>query len=311
MKMAVKFYKRTITSSMASVGSGSFQSRFYIGAPGDFVVEPTMISGSTDDGADALTWASQGIFGTNASLFDQNSTRVLTALHVYQNQYMQAREQQQRDMYGNLNYEDWYLDGAGNGRQFPLAVLYASGTAVYLLHKAGSKTVSMDWGIGGLDLDLGNNYVGSTATDVTFHNYLKSTYNYGDGTQPTPRTAIGYRYSALDGPQVVLAAIFGNPITKFSGPTVYQVRQIMRYLGCSSALCLDGSYSTKVSFKDGTPLTNTGLNLRQISATESTDGTTSAKGTTRQTWARIRLTATAAGMTNGKVDGNLVSWYNT
>jgi hypothetical protein len=266
--MSVKFYQRSIT-----VNGKTFPSKFFVGDPSDFVVEPTKIANSTDSGSNATTWGSQGVYGTNASFFDLAG--FMTALHVYNNSNMVDKNGNNLEGYNNR-------ETAGDDDS-ALDFLYYTGSSVGLKTKTPSWTptsnlgiTNMVWGIGGFNLLLSNTSINSESTFTTaLKNYYPSIKVNHDGT--TSRTSIGYR-GATDS-KIVLAACFGPNFSYINGPTFYDLRAIMNGLGCTIALSLDGSSCTKVSYKQGG--VNQGID-----------------NSSRQTWCRMRLKVSAADSTD-------------
>jgi len=272
--MSVKFYQRNIT-----VNGKTFPSKFYLGDPDDFCIEPTFIANSTDAGNDAKTWGDQGVYGTNASFFglDANKKGYMSALHIYDNKNMVDKNG--FNLYGNTNLET----SSDNASAFDF--LYYTGSSVGVKSKtgswyntqAGNQGIStMQWGIGGFNMLLSNTTINS---ETSFNNALVANYPqikaaYKD---PVSRTAIGYRGGTDK--KIVLAACFGSNFGYSNGPTMYEIRLIMNYLGCSIALCLDGSNCTKISYKENG--SNKGIDNGG-----------------RQTWCRIRLKTAAAATTD-------------
>ena len=89
--------------------------------------------------------------------------------------------------------------------------------------------------------------------------YEQWEYAYVQNEQFRPRTAIGYNSIAQ---KVVLAIIYKTENAKYiyngdfmpdtnKGANLYDVRQIMKYLGCNKVLNPDGGGSTRISYKDG------------------------------------------------------------
>ena len=271
--MAVKFYQRNVT-----VNGKTFTTKFFIGDPGDFVVEPTCIANSTDTGSNALTWGSQGVYGTNASFFGTDGTpsgTEMTALHIYNSKNMVDKNGNK--LGGYYNYET-----QGDSASAMDYIYYmSSNNSVGVIVKSGlwepNATIpSMQWGVGGFNMMLSDTSLSSQSIfDTALKKYypkIKVAYNTS-----VSRTAIGYRGSSDK--KIVLAAFFGLDGTATNGPTMYEVRLLMNYLGCSLALCLDGSNLTKISYKQNG--VNKGID-----------------NGSRQSWCRIRLTVAAASTTD-------------
>ncbi len=248
--MSAKFYQRTI-----KIATGEqITAKFYIASPMDFCIEPTTDSNATN-------WAKSGAFGTNASFFtvQANKKGYMTALHIFRNKDMSQYPGNTEG--GSNNYENL------NDTKTAMDVLCCNGTTkkVSLLSKISSWSPSnhhgvnnMEWGVGGFNVLPYNSYANESAFLKAFKEYYPNLYN-GRTEVHTPRTAMGVR---SDG-SVILAALFGNSTSDLnSGPNIYGVHLLMKYFGCTQAICLDGSNCTKISYKSNGSATSAGASTR-------------------------------------------------
>ncbi|MDR1537072.1 MAG: phosphodiester glycosidase family protein [Clostridiales bacterium] len=140
---------------------------------------------------------------------------------------------------GETNYADW------SNKDNPIkpmdALYYVAGAGCEVVRKKGIRSnlpAVVQWAIGGVDVFQTQSIVNG--------------YNVGGPDASDARTGIGVRSNG----DVVLIAAYGvtgagATGSKINGPTVYQMRAILEYCGCVKGLCLDGSYSTMVSYKNG------------------------------------------------------------
>jgi len=105
------------------------------------------------------------------------------------------------------------------------------------------------WGIGGFDLFIDNE---SIVEPDDYIKKFKNTYKEFPIDAHRPRTAICYR----DDKRVILATFFKDMnknderIANDAGPSFFEVREIMKELGCTKALMLDGGGSSQISFNN-------------------------------------------------------------
>lgn len=239
--MSAKFYQKQVTLTNGNV----FNTKFYIADPMDFCVGPA----PTDT---SISWANAGAFGTNASFFMQQSSGkgFMTALHIFRNKNM-------AEYSGNAEGGNQNCAEVGND-QTAMDIIYCNGTTkkAGLLEKTAEWTPSnnhgvsnMEWGIGGINVLPTNTYVNEstflTAVKQYYNNKLNSLIQFDTKTS---RTAIGIR---SDG-SIILVAVFGPNINVplNNGPTMYDIHLLMKYFGCTKALCLDGSSCTRISYKE-------------------------------------------------------------
>ena len=246
--MAAKFYRRTVTLS----NKKKLNTYFYIADPMDFCVEPMKSS-------DTKVWAEKdGAYGTNSSFFmvQKNGKAFMSALHIYKNKNMAAYT-------GNAEGGNDNCATIGD-KNTAMDIIYCNGTTkkAGLLSKKPAWTTknnlgvsNMEWGIGGFNLFPTTTFKDASAFSTGFKKYYPNiSYNLANSTS---RTAIGIRGNG----SVILVAAFNTSNTDSNGPNVFEMHLLMKYFGCKSAILLDGSTCTKVSYKktDGTPgyLTNT------------------------------------------------------
>jgi hypothetical protein len=134
--------------------------------------------------------------------------------------------------------------------------------------------VKIAWAIGGFDLMAGYTYADSAALKSAYDTRFKATPNAFNGniteSQWLPvyassrgRTLIGYKSQT----EVIFGLFIGTTSPAYnSGPTVFESHKIMKYLGCTSALLLDGGGSCKAKWKNanGTNATSDGESGRSV-----------------------------------------------
>lgn len=270
--MAAKFYQRTLTSSLIPNLTRSYKAKFFIASPGDFTIDATKRKS-------ASTWGD--VYGTNASFFmDQNYNAgyaaYMTALHVVNNKSIEEA----------TNNKSYIEGGSSNTQAFnntatAIDFLYYTGSTVGIKGKTASWSSSnnrgiptIKWAVGGYNL-LADTYIKDKATfDKKLEEYYtKITPGNMKRDVETSRTLIGYRGNNQD---VILVTVTNNSSGNYwlNGPKLHDCHLIMRYFGCTMALCLDGSNATQIRYKEN-------------GANKSIDAQ-------RCPWARIRLTTTAA-----------------
>lgn len=268
--MSAKFYQRTINSSkISALGSRSFKSKFFIASPSDFTIDATKRKTAT-------TWGN--VYGTNASFFmpQADNNAYMTALHIVGNKSIGAA----------TNNPEYVLGGDRNTQQIndnstAMDFIYYTGSKVGIKKAASWSTSNnqgistIKWAVGGFNLLL-DSY---TISKKTFNENLEDHYpNISSSSMKrdieTSRTLIGYRKNS---DEIVLAVIMNNGSGKYynDGPTMHECHLIMKYLGCTIALCLDGSNATQIRYKDS-------------------NGKNWAVDDGRCPWSRIRLTDSAA-----------------
>lgn len=258
---APEFHQRKVTLSTGKI----LNVKFYIASFRDFCIEPV-----GEDEGNSANWAANGAFGTNASFFAEQAdeTYYMSVLHIFRNENMGK-------LLGNFNTE--VLNDPSTALDF---IYYDKVRNKYGLKRKTAEWYpnnnhgipNMEWGIGGFNLLLEQTF----SSYKNFKDGLDAYYpnlNYDKAHWTTSRTAIGYR---KDG-SVILAAIFGSDMSKpmEDGPNMYEVHLLMKYFGCTKALCLDGSNCTKISYKENGK-------LKAI------------KNGSRNTWCRIRLLVSSA-----------------
>lgn len=268
--MSAKFYQRLIDKNkVPALGNRAFKSKFFIAAPGDFTIQAT----------EKVAMSKWSCYGTNASFFMNQASGVgyMTALHIVNSETIaEATNNPKYVEGGGSNLSVW-----GNNNT-AMDFLYYTGSSVGIKEKtaAWSKTnnagiSTIQWAVGGYNLLVSS----STNDEATWKSDFLSYYsNIGGANIPyTPkaaRTLIGYRKNTND---VALVTVFGNvdsDLPKSAGPTYFESFLIMRYLGCSMALALDGSTCTKIRYKE--------------------NGANKCIDSGRETWCRICLTDNAA-----------------
>jgi len=254
--MAAKFVTRTITQ-----GSQSFLARYFECAPSDIKI----INNNTVSPAN--NWSK---YGTNASFFDQQG--VMSAIHVSNNQAV-------RDG-GFTNCAKQGL--ASSAMDYMYYTTYNGGSpSVNIQAKAASfaappvnSPLVYVWAVGGFDLLMGGAYNNEAELKTAINNHFGNSTMVDSYVPFYPfarqRTAIGYKNGNVMFGGFVLSS------NDTSGPTVFEMHKIMKGLGCSMALLLDGSGSTQIKYKS-----SNGTNLAFI-------------GDKRNVWCEISLTDTAA-----------------
>jgi exopolysaccharide biosynthesis protein len=227
-----------------TVNGKAYRLYAYVAAPSQIVIEPTFSKYSSASNYNDATirnpyqWGGRTVYGTNASFYYPGA-RTVTAYHLY-------------DSAGMVQKGDISIGGATNynddiNKTGELDVMYyVSGSAAKVDYKKGTRAqipATVKWAIGGV------NVFQSQAT--------VNAYNAGSPYGEDARTGIGKRSNG----EIVFLAAYDSNGAKTKGPTMYEMRGILEFCGCIDGLCLDGSYSTIVSFKNNGA--NTGYGIKE------------------------------------------------
>ncbi|MBQ1985828.1 MAG: phosphodiester glycosidase family protein, partial [Clostridia bacterium] len=254
--------------------------KYYIADVHDFVAARTESSAFEDHDSTCMTiWKESDRYGTNSVLC--NGDQDLAAILVYDEENLQYNARMldgetgkylEKPTNGNSSH-GWgllvfrndcvepeiytykkYLEGDNDELPKKIGDIWLAMGGINLFADLADLTLEEKTLISNDILQKGDfdNYDEFRNTFVNLYKYWS--YACKQDEAHRPRTAIGYNSIAQ---KVVLAIIFDGsnidshiiPDSGELGANLYDVRQIMKYLGCNKVLNLDGGGSTRISYK--------------------------------------------------------------
>jgi len=258
-----------------------------------YEADPEHIIIDVTNGKTAKIWTNDKKYGTNAGFFAMGTGNMI-AFHIYDRQHL--REIYNRNHGGeiptgdrtkeNFNKEErnfnpyssmMYLKEPLKDGKF----LLLSKPEYKLPFVHNEETINLEniiWGIGGLDLFIDSQIFSNNEYLSKFKETYKNPYDPSIKSDfpindMRPRTAICYN----DDRRIILATFFKkfhkekegtkeevivndetNTAYTFAGPSFFEVRKIMKELGCAKALMLDGGGSSQISFNKNYIITKDG-----------------------------------------------------
>jgi hypothetical protein len=212
------------------------------------------------------TFSPQGSYGVNGSFFTI-ATGVLETIAI------------NRQAFVKPNGGTWTIQGQGSTGYMIYTNKVINGKRIFMGHVSQATTFpsavvegsavnlsDVTWGIGGFDLLLEDSSINITNFKTKMEaacntsNMFDSHYSFYSSVG---RTALGY-----NGTYVYVCAIFGDTLNSLNkkfydyhlGANFWETREVLKQIGCTKGLMLDGGGSTQISYNYNNSNTYSAIN---------------------------------------------------